>query len=326
LKCDLWDGFPALTTKKLFFRGAAEEMFWFMRGERNIKTLVDKGVNIWNANVYDLYLRRNGLDNNVKKHTLEWNEGFSEFVDRIKNDSEFAAKEGDAGPIYGYQWRHWKTANGEIDQLRGIIDKLKKDKGTRYALMHAWKPEDLSDMALAPCHVWYQYSVFENKFLDLHMVQRSCDTFLGVPFNRVGPAIQQTLIARELGLIPREFYHTLINVHLYNGVPPRSEFLRDDANLETFRNKIKKADRREDYLEIREWYLNSAPEEGALHEGKDHIPYVLQQLSYEPMELPKLEINSDLPLFELINKPAGDVLRLDNYNFHKWDSNALMAA
>ena len=328
LCCDLREGFPALTTKRLHFKSYAEEMFWMMRGERNIKTLVDKGVRIWNDNAYDLYLRRQGLTGRIRKHTQEWEDGFKEYVNRIKNEPEFARTEGDAGPIYGFKWRSWETrGGGKIDQLKDrIIENLKKQKGTRYALMHAWDPEDIEKMALAPCHVWYQYAVFEDNFLDLHMMQRSCDTFLGVPFNRTGPAIQQTLIARELGLEPRELYHTLVNVHLYGGVSPRSSFLKDDNNFREFRNKVKEAAKPEDYLEIRKWYLDKAPDEGKLNGGKDHIPFVLEQLSYQPLTLPRLKVTSGLPLFELIERPAEEVLKLEDYNCHNWDSRARMAA
>ena len=329
LRHDLRNGFPALTTKRLFFNSSAEEMFWIMAGKRDVKTLVDKNVPIWNDNAYDFYLKRHQLKGKIKKNTKELEEGFAEYMEKIKSDPEFARVEGDMGPIYGFQLRHKQRRDGgEIDQLQNVLSILRKDPGSRYAIMDAWDVEDVTTerMALAPCHFWYQFAVWENKFLDLHMVQRSCDSFLGVPFNRSGPAILAHLVAKELGLIPRESGHTLINVHIYNGVPPRADFLKNNENLKEFRNKVREATKPEDYMQIRQWYINKAPEEGKLHERKDHIPFVLEQLSKTPLELPRLKIKSDLPLFEMIERPALEVLELEDYKYHKWDSRARMEA
>lgn len=322
---DLRDGFPATTTKRLFFKGVAEELFWFARGERNLKTLVDKNIHIWDGNAFGLYVKRNGLD--IKKHTPEWDEGFKEYINRIRNDNEFAAVEGDLGPIYGYQWRNWTGSDGKVvDQLKdNVIEGLRKQPGTRYAILNAYKVDELPEMALAPCHVWAQFNVFEDKFLDVHMFQRSCDVFLGVPFNIASYPLLGALLAQELGLEMREYYHSFGNIHIYNGLSPRSDFLRDDNNFAEFRKRVGDVSERMGYLDLCDWYLENAPAEGELHEGKDHIPFILQQLSYAPKKLPTLEILSDDPFFELIERPASGVVRLVGYNPHKWNSKAVMA-
>ena len=324
---DLDEGFPLCTTKKVFFKGVAEELFWFLRGERNVKPLIDRGVNIWNRNAYDLFLRRNGLNKTAPKNTLQWEEGLSRYIERISTEPEFARAEGDLGPIYGNQWRHWRKRDGtEIDQIRNIIHLLTKEPGSRYAILNAWNPEDIPEMALAPCHCISQFNIFENEFVDVNMFQRSCDTFLGVPFNIASYALLNVLVARELGKQPRKFYHCYGNAHIYAGVSPRSEFLLDDSNLAELRQRIKGAQKPEDYLETKEWYVRKAPSEGQANERKDHIPFVLEQLSLAPKALPRLEIKSDLSLEQLITKPASEVLEITGYNPHKWDSSAVMAA
>jgi thymidylate synthase len=296
------------------------------RGENNVRSLIDRGIHIWDANAYDYYLKRHELKDVIKKNTPEWNQGFSEFVEKVANDDEFAKIEGDMGDVYGVQWRRWKRSDWkEIDQLKGVIETLRKEPGSRYAIINAWKVGEINSMALPPCHLYAQFSVFEDKFLDVHMLQRSCDTFLGVPFNTAQYPILGSLIARELGLELREFYHTLVNVHLYAGVGARAEFLKNDKNLETFRTMVSGVSKREDYLDIRDWYLKSAPAEEPHNERKDHIPFVLEQLSYEPQPLPKLEIITDKPFFEAIEQPANEVFKLNGYNPLKWDSKAVMA-
>lgn len=322
---DLRKGFPATTTKPLFFKGVAEELFWMARGERNVRTLLDKGVSIWNENAYDLYLRRHG--SKIKKQTPEWNNGFEEYTKHLKNDAEFAAKEGDLGPIYGYQWRQWTGTDGQtIDQLKEkVINGLRHQPGTRYAIINAYKVDELGKMALAPCHAFVQFNIFEGKFLDVNMFQRSCDVFLGVPFNTASYALLGSLVAKELNVEMRELYHSFGNVHIYAGLNPRSDFLKDDSNLEKLRAKVSGATERADFLDIRQWYLNSAPPEDEGKQRTDHVPFILEQLSIEPRELPALEILADNNFFELINRPASEVVRLKNYHPAKWDSKARMA-
>lgn len=325
---DLREGLPMCTTKSVPFRIVAEELLWFLRGERNVRSLLDKNIHIWDGNAYDLHLRRNNMDKTIKKHTPEWDNGLKEYIAKLKSDDEFAIVEGDLGPIYGYQWRNWPKKDGSsIDQLKDkVINNLRKVPGTRYAILSAWNPEDVDQMALAPCHMTTQFNVFENKFLDLNMFQRSCDTFLGVPFNIASYGLFGSLVARELGYEAREFYHSYGNVHIYAGVNPRSQFLMDDNNFREFRGSVRECESPADYLQVRDEYIQKAPPESKGNERKDHIPFILEQLSKIPKQLPKLEIISDLPFFDLINKPAESVARLNGYDPEKWDSKAVMAA
>ena len=323
---DLRAGFPATTTKPLFFRGVVEELFWMARGERNVKGLIDRGIHIWDGNAFDHYVKRNKLG--IKKHTPEWNSRMAEYIQKIEEDPEFAAKEGDLGPIYGHQWRNWTGSDGKkVDQLKdNVIGGLKNLPGTRYALLNAYKVDELEQMSLPACHALAQFNIFENKYLDVQMFQRSCDVFLGVPFNTASYPVLATLIAQELGLEAREFYHSFGNVHIYTGVAPRSNFLRDDVHFRAFQKKVASVSDRNDFMEIREWYLKHAPAEGEGQERKDHIPFILQQLGFEPKKLPVLEVLAKDSFFELIKKPAKEAVRLRDYNPQQWDSKAEMAA
>jgi thymidylate synthase len=323
---DLSQGFPATTTKRLFFRGVAEELLWLARGERNVKGLVDRGIHIWDGNAFGLYVKRNEL--NLKKHTPEWNQAMKDYVQRIESDPEFAEKEGDLGPIYGAQWRAWTGKDGvPVDQLKdNVIKGLRKQPGTRYAILNAYKVDELKDMSLPACHAFAQFNIWEDNILDVNMFQRSCDAFLGVPFNTASYPLLASLVAKELDLNLGTFYHSFGNVHLYNGIAPKSDFLRDDANFTEFQRKVAGATERGDFMEIRQWYINNSQAEGEGHERKDHIPFVLEQLSIEPKELPTLEVIANGSFFENIEKPAGEVFKLHGYKPVKWDSKAEMAA
>jgi thymidylate synthase len=323
---DLNQGFPATTTKRLFFRGVSEELLWLARGERNVKGLVDRGIHIWDGNAFDLYVKRNGL--NLKKHTPEWDQAMKQYVKCIESDSKFAEKEGDLGPIYGAQWRAWQGKNGQpIDQLKdNVIEGLRKQPGTRYAILNAYKVDELQDMSLPACHAFAQFNVWEDSILDVNMFQRSCDAFLGVPFNTASYPLLTSLIAKELGLKVGTFYHSFGNVHLYAGIAPRSDFLKDDTSFAKLQKKVSGATENSDFMDIRQWYINNSPAEGQGNERKDHLPFVLEQLSIEPRELPTLEVLVDGPFFDNIEKPAKEVFKLKNYNPHTWDSKAEMAA
>ena len=175
---DLREGFPLITTKNVPQRLPFEELFWKARGERNVKSLFDREIHIWDANAFGNYLKRNNLQDRFPKHSPAWNEEFERYKERLKSDSRFAADAGDLGPVYGYQWRHgFKRDGKEIDQLRNLIDGIKKKPGLRYHILNSWNPADLPDMALGPCPFWHQFTVYGDK-LDLTMVQRSCDVLL----------------------------------------------------------------------------------------------------------------------------------------------------
>ncbi|MBW6502425.1 MAG: thymidylate synthase [Bacteroidales bacterium] len=176
MRFDLEKGFPLLTTKKLHARSIIHELLWFISGDTNIKYLKDNGVNIWN----------------------EWADG-----------------EGNLGPVYGYQWRSWPAADGrKIDQLTGVIESIKGSPDSRRHIVSAWNVGELDKMALPPCHVLFQFYVADGR-LSCQLYQRSCDIFLGVPFNIASYALLTLMVAQTAGLKPGEFVHTLGDAHIY---------------------------------------------------------------------------------------------------------------
>lgn len=209
LRYDLSKGFPLLTTKKVFLKGIIYELLWFLRGESNIKYLVDNSVHIWDAWPYKNYL----LHNKKSKLTL------GEFVEKIKNEAKFAKKWGDLGPIYGVQWRHWKKGKGEVDQIKDVIEQIKKDPTSRRLIVTAWNPAEIEEIVkaggLPPCHTLFQFYVNDGK-LSVQLYQRSADVFLGVPFNIASYALLTMMIAQVTNLKVGEFVHTFGDVHIYS--------------------------------------------------------------------------------------------------------------
>ena len=218
MRFNLSDGFPLLTTKKVPIKSIIHELLWFMRGDTNLKYLADNNVHIWDEWPYKAFLIRNKLKV-PKTNSEEWNTGIREFIEKIKNDENFAKDYGNLGPIYGYQWRSWPTPNGKhIDQLAGIIEEIKKNPDSRRLIISAWNVADLDEMAkagLPPCHCLFQFYVANGK-LSCQLYQRSCDTFLGVPFNIASYALFTMIIAQICELEPGEFVWTGGDVHLYS--------------------------------------------------------------------------------------------------------------
>jgi thymidylate synthase len=178
MRFSLTESFPLLTTKKIHLKSIIFELLWFLRGETNINWLRENGVTIWN---------------------------------------EWANKEGELGPVYGYQWRHWRTTNSEtdhIDQISNVIESLKNNPDSRRHIVSAWNPSEISKMALPPCHLLFQFYVVEDK-LSCQMYQRSADLFLGVPFNIASYALLTLMMAQVTGLKPAELVITLGDAHLY---------------------------------------------------------------------------------------------------------------
>lgn len=215
LKFDLSEGFPLLTTKKVWFKGVKEELLWMISGEQNIRPLVLKDVHIWDEWPYQKYLEKTGMADKLPKYTPEWKEKQNEFIEKIKTDKKFAQKHGNLGPVYGYQWRHWKARDGkEIDQLANAVDTIKKNPDSRRIAVTAWDPQDLGNVALPPCHLYFQFQVNGEK-LNTFMVQRSVDSFLGLPFNIASYALLTGLIARMTGKVPGELTMALADTHIY---------------------------------------------------------------------------------------------------------------
>lgn len=176
LRFNLAEGFPLVTTKKVHLKSIIHELLWFIKGETNTKYLTDNGVSIWN---------------------------------------EWADKDGNLGPVYGYQWRSWPAANGKhIDQLTEVIDTIKKNPDSRRMIVSAWNVADLPQMALMPCHAFFQFYVADGK-LSCQLYQRSADMFLGVPFNIASYALLTMMIAQVCGLEAGDFIHTFGDAHIY---------------------------------------------------------------------------------------------------------------
>jgi thymidylate synthase len=179
MRYNLEDGFPAVTTKKLAFRAVKAELLGFLRAYSHVDQFQKLGVQVWNAN------------------------------------AEAWARNGSLGRIYGVQWRKWQTENGTIDQLTEVIEQLQTNPHSRKHVVTAWNPGELDEMALEPCHMFFQFFVADGK-LSLQMYQRSCDMFLGVPFNIASYALLLHMVAQVTGLMPGEFVHTLGDAHIYH--------------------------------------------------------------------------------------------------------------
>ena len=172
----LADGFPLVTTKKLHLRSIIHELLWFLSGDTNIKYLKDNGVSIWD---------------------------------------EWADENGDLGPVYGHQWRHWPSPAGEVDQIADLVEAIKATPDSRRLIVSAWNPSDVPDMALPPCHTLWQVRIAGNK-MHLQLYQRSADMFLGVPFNIASYSMLLLMLAQVTGYEPGDFVHSIGDAHIYS--------------------------------------------------------------------------------------------------------------
>ncbi|MFC2948348.1 thymidylate synthase [Virgibacillus sediminis] len=226
MRFNLQEGFPLLTTKKVPFRLVASELLWFIKGDTNIRYLLENNNNIWNEWAFEKWVVSEdytGPDMTNFGLRSQQDAGFNQqyqeqmeiFKEKILNDDEFATKYGDLGAVYGKQWRDWKTSSGQsIDQLKQVIEAIQKNPDSRRHIVSAWNPEDVPNMALPPCHTLFQFYVEEGR-LSCQLYQRSGDVFLGVPFNIASYALLTSLIAHECGLEPGEFILTLGDAHIY---------------------------------------------------------------------------------------------------------------
>jgi thymidylate synthase len=201
------EGFPLLTTKKMAWKSIVTELLWFLRGDTNIKYLVDNDCHIWDGDAYKAYTNKllthhKGVQPNSKEA----------FILKIKYEDGYAKENGDLGPIYGKQWRDWKG----IDQIQNLINELKTNPDSRRLMVSAWNVDELHQMTLPPCHYGFQCYVREGKYLSLMWNQRSVDTFLGLPFNIASYGLLLEMIADEMGMIADELIGNLGDVHLYS--------------------------------------------------------------------------------------------------------------
>jgi len=261
------DGFPLLTTKKMAFKTMVTELLWFLRGDTNIKYLVDNGCHIWDGDAYKNYIKSFLGYEDIPSQ--EW------FINEIKTNPDFANRFGDLGPIYGKQWRKWtkkkmytstdgsyENIYGETetvaDQIANLINGLKTNPDSRRLMVNAWNVGELDQMVLPPCHYGFQCYVREGKYLSLMWNQRSVDTFLGLPFNIASYGLLLEILAKEVNMVPDELIGNLGDVHLYS----------------------------------------------------NHIEQAKEQITREPMQLPKLTLeHSSLDPVELVYK-------LEDYQSH----------
>ena len=210
MRFDLSEGFPLLTTKKVFLKGVIHELLWFLSGDTNIKYLVENGVHIWDNDAYRYY---NELC--IKHGVLPVSR--EDFLAAAGIESPIEGyRFGDLNHVYGYQWRHWdKSEEGSfVDQVAQVIETIKHNPDSRRMIVSAWNVAEVEDMALPPCHVLFQFYVADGR-LSCQLYQRSADTFLGVPFNIASYALLTMMIAQVCGLKAGEFVHTLGDTHLY---------------------------------------------------------------------------------------------------------------
>ena len=196
MRFNLADGFPMVTTKKLHLRSIVHELLWFLKGDTNVGYLQENGVRIWN---------------------------------------EWADENGDLGPVYGKQWRKWESKDGNvIDQISEAVDMIKNNPNSRRIIVSAWNVGELKDMALMPCHAFFQFHVANGK-LNCQLYQRSADVFLGVPFNIASYALLTHMMAQVCNLIPGSFVHTIGDAHLYSNhlIQAREQISRDPLKLPT---------------------------------------------------------------------------------------------
>ena len=198
MRFDLAEGFPLVTTKKVHTRSVFAELLWFLRGDTNVKWLQDRGVTIWD---------------------------------------EWADEDGDLGPVYGYQWRSWPAPDGRhVDQVAQLVDNLRADPDSRRHIVSAWNVADIPQMALAPCHAFFQFYAAQGR-LSCQLYQRSADVFLGVPFNIASYALLTHMVAQVTGLEAGDFVHTLGDAHLYSNHldQARLQLTREPRPLPTLR-------------------------------------------------------------------------------------------
>lgn len=226
MRFNLQEGFPLMTTKKIAFRLIATELLWFIKGDTNVRTLIAQNNHIWDEWAFEKWVKSEdykGPDMTDFGHRVlqdqlfkeQYDEQMQVFQKRILEDEVFAKKFGDLGPVYGKQWRSWPDEKGgTIDQLRNVIESIKKNPNSRRHIVSAWNPAEVDDMALPPCHSLFQFYVADGK-LSCQLYQRSADVFLGVPFNIASYALLTHLIAKECKLEVGDFVHTLGDAHIY---------------------------------------------------------------------------------------------------------------
>lgn len=226
MRFDLSEGFPLLTTKKVLFKMIATELIWFIRGDTNIRFLLEYDNNIWNEWAFKKWVESEEYEGpdmtDFGRRALKdedfnavYQDEMKKFKDRVLTDDDFSRRYGDLGNVYGKQWRDWIGPDGEsIDQLKNVIDAIKTNPDSRRHIVTAWNPAEIDTMALPPCHSFFQFYVNDGR-LSLQLYQRSADVFLGVPFNIASYSLLLLMVAKECGLEAGDFVHTMGDAHIY---------------------------------------------------------------------------------------------------------------
>lgn len=246
MRFNLQEGFPLLTSKRVPFGLIKSELLWFLRGDTNIRYLLEHNNHIWDEWAFKNYVESDDykgpdmtdfglrvLDDEEFK--VIYDSEMSKFQEKILNDDDFSEKFGPLGDVYGKQWRAWELRNGDtLDQIRTVIEQIKTNPDSRRHIVTAWNPEDVPTAALPPCHTLFQFYVADGK-LSCQLYQRSGDVFLGIPFNIASYALLTHLIARETGLEVGDFVHTIGDAHLYSNHIEQANLLleRDVRQLPT---------------------------------------------------------------------------------------------
>ncbi|MBX4191558.1 MAG: thymidylate synthase [Candidatus Doudnabacteria bacterium] len=272
MRFDLSQGFPLLTTKKVFWKGVVEELYWFASGQSNVAYLAKKGVHIWDDYPYKIYNKKN-----PGKMTKE------EFVQKIVDDDQFAKENGELPKIYGELWRRWPTRSGRtIDQLAWAIQELKDDPNAHNLIVNSWNSEYLYSMAVNEdasrfpiCHNMYQFDLINGK-LNLQLYQRSADMFLGVPFNIASYALLTVILARVTGYEPGEFIHTLGDFHIY------------EKHIDAVKEQLTRTPNAFPKVEL----------DASIKNIDDFIPEKVKLIDYNPQGMIKAELSVSGGLYE----------------------------
>ncbi|WP_254543606.1 thymidylate synthase [Halomarina pelagica] len=288
-RVDLGEGFPLLTTKKLDgFRwdSMVHELLWYLSGEEHVRNLREH-TGIWDA----------WADEEGRLDTA-----YGRFWRRYPLPE--SGLDGESWPDDAHRWVNEDERT--FDQLRYVLDTLRENPNSRRIVVNAWHPGNATVSTLPPCHYTFVFNVQGDR-LNLHLTQRSGDVALGIPFNLAAYSLLAQAIAQRTGFEVGEFAHTIVDAHVYCGADARGEWYAE--HLADLRARLGSVETREDYLDVREWLEGAAPDEDGGEEGYDHVPGLLEQLSREPRDRPRVEI-ADKPLDEL----TYDDVRLRNYD------------
>jgi thymidylate synthase len=329
------DGFPLITTKKMYSKGIITELLWFLRGETNIKSLVENDCNIWNGDAFKKY-------NTTYKGNFPMD--MEEFIQAIKTSEEFAETYGELGPIYGKQWRGWEmddTYLGDghkmyFDQIQNAITDLKTNPDSRRIIVSAWNVADIDKMTLPPCHNFFQFytrelSLEERKDLVIPMPnlfthedcdvlnlpkraislmwnQRSVDTFLGLPFNIASYGLLLEIVGKMVNMIPEELIGNLGDTHLYsNHIEQAKEQIGKELTIE---ERIDLASKKYDNFDIMDFNIPFT----CTHDDIDEM-YPIERRTREPYNLPKLGFNKSSAFFKELGDDLFLISHLDTNDF-----------